>query len=133
MRRTLACALAAFLTAAPLAACGGPAPESRPANSPAPHSTSPQELCITLVGYWADVMLKDGRGAGLDWEQKGLSTVQRDILDAVVAAGKAERSRHGEGAAEKTMDRQTERRCRADGDKQGSPADNGGTRGRNTP
>ncbi|MFG2191052.1 hypothetical protein [Streptomyces sp. NPDC048639] len=109
-----------LLTAAPLTGCTGSGPGSGAANSPAPQSTSPQELCITIVGYWADVMLRDGRGAGLDWEQKGLSTVQRDILDEVVAAAKA-------------MDRQVRQRCLADGDERGSPADNGGTRGRNTP
>ncbi|MEV6317464.1 hypothetical protein [Streptomyces sp. NPDC051776] len=121
------------MTAAPLAGCTGSAPEPRAANSPAPHGTSPEELCITIVGYWADVMLRDGRGAGLDWEQKGLSTVQRDILDEVVAAAKAERSRSGEAAAKKAMDRQVRQQCLVHGAETGSPADNGGTHGRNTP
>ncbi|WP_432093921.1 hypothetical protein [Streptomyces sp. bgisy100] len=95
-------------------ASGAPAePSLAPVDSPRPHRTSAAELCTVLVRHWAGVMLVNGRGAGLDWEQKGLSTAQRDILDEVVAAARAERDRRGTAAARDLIDRRTRRSCAA--------------------
>ncbi|MGP3981386.1 hypothetical protein [Streptomyces sp. KR80] len=124
-------AVAGCLLAAAIAVsgCSGPEPAARrpSTDAPAPRTTSPEELCTVLVTYWAKVMLVNGRGAGLDWEQKGLSTVQRDILDDVVAAARAERERAGDSAASDVIDHQARQRCVADARKPGSPADNGGS------
>ncbi|MFF3766719.1 hypothetical protein ACFYYR_21895 [Streptomyces sp. NPDC001922] len=108
-------------------------PSLTSADSPRPHRTSAAELCTVLVRHWAGVMLVNGRGAGLDWEQKGLSTAQRDILDEVVAAARAERSRRGTAAARDLIDRRTRRLCAAHVKGSSPSAERHGTDDRHSP
>ncbi|MFJ8583212.1 hypothetical protein ACIRD2_00950 [Streptomyces sp. NPDC093595] len=81
--------------------------------SPAPHSSTPADICTGLVAYWAKEALKDSTWAGLDWEQKGLSNEQLEIHDDVLAEARATDRREGREAAERLVDRETRRRCEA--------------------
>ncbi|GAA2344482.1 hypothetical protein GCM10010246_32760 [Streptomyces cuspidosporus] len=103
----------ALILAAAVSACGGPGPRPAP-NSPTPPTTSAVELCYDLISYWAGQDLAGSRWAGLDWEQKGLSNQQYEIYDDVVRAARAERKRHGAGAARKLVRQETRRRCTAE-------------------
>ncbi|MFJ1912240.1 hypothetical protein ACIOGX_09935 [Streptomyces sp. NPDC088147] len=104
-----------------LTGCGGggsAAPD--PDATPAAHRTTPAELCAALVSYWAKEALKGSAWAGLDWEQKGLSNEQYAIHEEVVAAARAERTKHGGAAAEALIDRRTAERCAAENGATGS-------------
>ncbi|MER6142788.1 hypothetical protein ABT174_22555 [Streptomyces sparsogenes] len=105
--------LLAPILAAAVSACGGPDPRPEP-NTPTPPAASAVELCYDLISYWAEQDLAGSRWAGLDWEQKGLSNQQYEIYDDVVRAARAERKRHGAGAARKLIRQETRRRCTAE-------------------
>ncbi|MER8069574.1 hypothetical protein ABTZ59_14920 [Streptomyces sp. NPDC094034] len=107
-------ALCAALLGGALTGCGGggaaaPGPDALPSA----HRTTPAELCTALVSYWAKEALKGSEWAGLDWEQKGLSNEQYAIHEEVVAAARAERTKHGDAAARSLIDRRTAARCAA--------------------
>lgn len=97
-----------------MAGCSGTGSSGiTPSDSPAPHRTTPAELCTSLVSYWAKEALRGGKWAGIDWEQKGLSNEQYAIHEAVLAAARADREKHGAAAAEALIDRQTKAHCEA--------------------
>ncbi|WKX69762.1 hypothetical protein [Streptomyces sp. XD-27] len=102
-----------LLTAAALAGCGGSRTDAGD-HGPTPEPSSPAEVCAALISYWAQEALTDGRWAGLDWEQKGLSNQQLVLHDQIVAAARAERRRHGLEAAKELVKRQAKRRCAAE-------------------
>ncbi|WP_128557160.1 hypothetical protein [Streptomyces triticagri] len=111
VRRSCAVTAALLLSMA-LAGCQGSSDDgSAPAKSPAPRTTSPEEICFDLVSYWAKQELRGGQNSGSGFMQKGLSNGQNTILLAAVEAGRAEQQRHGTTAAEKLMERQVERGC----------------------
>ncbi|MFH8980384.1 hypothetical protein [Streptomyces varsoviensis] len=111
-----ALALAAALPLA-LGGCADPAPHRpRATASAGPSAASTATLiqvCTRLIAYWAVQELTGGEGAGLDWEQKGLSNEQRAIYDDIVRAAHAERDAHGPDAARRLIERQAAQRCTA--------------------
>ncbi|WP_455354297.1 hypothetical protein [Streptomyces sp. SYSU K217416] len=107
-RRRRHSAVCAAALSALLTSCGGSPADSA---SPAPRTTTPQELCIHLISHWARVVLDGGEQAGLDYQAMGLSGGQNEILLAVVAAARAEQSGQGPDAARKLIDRQAADRC----------------------
>ncbi|MFJ6717137.1 hypothetical protein [Streptomyces sp. NPDC091259] len=116
-RATAACAATAVLSAA-LLGCTTATPAAAPGGSPAPHTTSPRELCDALITHWATVILdgdegSDGAGdpVRLDYQAMGLSGGQNDILRAVVETARAERRAHGPAAARELAGREAARRC----------------------
>ncbi|MFI6472555.1 hypothetical protein ACIBL5_20150 [Streptomyces sp. NPDC050516] len=119
VRMRLAAAGALALSAA-LAGCSaghGSPPGSTPSqspstlNSPSPHTTSPAELCTHLITYWAKQELDAGQGSGLDYQEKGLSDGQNEILLATLAAAREERAAHGAAAGDRLIEQQAQRGC----------------------
>nr|WP_239150623.1 hypothetical protein [Streptomyces sp. SID13588] len=84
-----------------------------PSDSPAPHRTTPAEVCASLVSYWAKEALRGGKWAGIDWEQKGLSNEQYELHEQILAAARAEQEKRGIAAAEKLITRESAARCKA--------------------
>ncbi|WP_406509093.1 hypothetical protein [Streptomyces sp. NBC_00212] len=119
VRIRLAAAGALALSAA-LAGCSaghGSTPASTPSqspstlNSPSPHTTSPAELCTHLITYWAKQELDAGQGSGLDYQEKGLSDGQNEILLATLAAARKERAAHGAAAGDRLIEQQAQQGC----------------------
>ncbi|MET7702616.1 hypothetical protein [Streptomyces sp. NPDC005485] len=79
--------------------------------TPAPDDTSAVSACTKLIAYWAEQTLTGGKWAGLDWEQKGLSNQQYEIMDAIIKNARAEQKRHGPASAKTLIDRQAKQRC----------------------
>ncbi|WP_369238137.1 hypothetical protein AB5J56_33340 [Streptomyces sp. R21] len=79
--------------------------------TPSPDDTSPVAACTKLISYWAEQTLTGGKWAGLDWEQKGLSNQQYEIMDLIIKNARAEQKRHGLPSAKKLIDRQAKQRC----------------------
>jgi hypothetical protein len=82
--------------------------EASPTASPTPKP--PERLCTELVSYWAKKELSGDSGYG-DYQSRGLSDSQNNILLDVVADAKAERKEHGERAAVRFAEREAKRRC----------------------
>ncbi|WP_432753474.1 hypothetical protein ACE1OA_26150 [Streptomyces sp. JL2001] len=113
VRTGLRAALAAGLLAA-VPAC------SAEGADPEPRTSTPADICTSLVSYWAKEALKGGKWAGLDWEQKGLSNEQLGIHDLVLAHARAAERTEGRDAALAGIDRETRRRCEASNGATGS-------------
>ncbi|WP_329386901.1 hypothetical protein OG625_29110 [Streptomyces sp. NBC_01351] len=110
---TATCAATALLAAA-LLGCTPDAPASAAPDTPAPHTTSPQDLCTSLITHWAGVVLDAGEGrdaVGLDYQAMGLSGGQNDILRAVLDEARAEQRDKGPAAARELTAREAVRRC----------------------
>ncbi|MCT9088237.1 hypothetical protein N4G70_05090 [Streptomyces sp. ASQP_92] len=111
--------LGALAASAALAGCSttGPSSHSTPsttvtvANSPSPHVTSPAELCVHLVTYWAEQELDQGQGSGLDYQEKGLSDGQNAILLTALAAARKERAAHGAAAGDRVIEQEARQGC----------------------
>ncbi|MDX6347692.1 MAG: hypothetical protein QOF84_2482 [Streptomyces sp.] len=107
--------LRALALASAVAGCGTAVPPSGPAatasNGPAPHTTSPAELCTTLITYWAGEALKGEKATGLDYQEMGLSSGQNAILLDILPAARAERRSNGPAAAAQLVRRQATARC----------------------
>lgn len=109
--RTRALSLAAAVLAAALGAgCSSGTPSAH-GSTPSPDDTSPVSACTKLISYWAKETITGGKWAGLDWEQKGLSNQQYEIMDTIVKNARTEQQRHGLGSAKKLIDRQSKQRC----------------------
>ncbi|RCH69694.1 hypothetical protein DT019_07385 [Streptomyces sp. SDr-06] len=80
-------------------------------NSPSPQATSPEQLCVHLITYWARQELDAGQGAGLDYQEKGLSDGQNEILLAALSAARTERAAHGAAAGDRVIDERARRGC----------------------
>lgn len=106
--RTLSLAAAALAVTLG-AGCSSGSPSAH--GTPSPDNTSPVSACTKLISYWAKETITGGKWAGLDWEQKGLSNQQYEIMDAIVQNARTEQQRHGLGAAKKLIDRQSGQRC----------------------
>ncbi|OIJ69070.1 hypothetical protein [Streptomyces mangrovisoli] len=111
----LAAALAAVLAAA--TGCTGTHPADATAggrtaaSSPAPRTTSPEDLCARVVAHWSrEVLDSDTYG---DYQTMGLSNGQYDILRRVVDAARAEKRRAGARAADLLIDRRARSGCAA--------------------
>ncbi|MEU1073821.1 MULTISPECIES: hypothetical protein [unclassified Streptomyces] len=78
---------------------------------PAPTTSTPEEDCRQLVGYWARAVIQNNRWSGLDWEQKGFSIDQHAIHERIVAAARDEQRAHGTGAALRLVDRRAREEC----------------------
>ncbi|MDQ1011431.1 hypothetical protein QFZ82_005916 [Streptomyces sp. V4I23] len=105
-------AVGALLFSLAAAACStAPSPGHPRTPTPAPRTSSPAQICTSLVSYWAKEMLKGGKWAGIDWEQKGLSNDQYALHEKIVAAARAEERRQGRRKALELIDRQAERDC----------------------
>lgn len=115
---------AATLIAALALGCSGAGyPSGAPA--PAPHTTSPAELCTRLVTHWSGVLLDAGEArdaVGLDYQAMGLSGAQYEILRAVTAAARAEQRTAGAAAGRALADREAGARC-AERHRSGAPTD----------
>ncbi|MFD3695958.1 hypothetical protein ACFWUZ_07325 [Streptomyces sp. NPDC058646] len=97
-------------------------PATGPA-SPAPRTTSPEELCAHLITHWSGVLLDAEPGqdpVGLDYQAMGLSGGQNEILRAVVTAARAEERAAGRDAGRALAAREARQRC-ADRHRSGSP------------
>ncbi|MEU9029570.1 hypothetical protein AB0D46_19020 [Streptomyces sp. NPDC048383] len=106
---------AALLTALALTGCAGSTPPSAPptatATTPGPDPSTPAQVCVSLVSYWAKETLKGSKWSGLDWEQKGLSNQQYEIHEEAVAAGRSEERTAGRDKALELIDRLVAQRC----------------------
>ncbi|EST39503.1 hypothetical protein N566_01605 [Streptomycetaceae bacterium MP113-05] len=108
-----------------LTACGAdgspPRAEEIPASSERASSTPkpPEELCVDLVAHWAERELSGDSGYG-DYQSRGLSDGQNNILLEVVAEAKAEREKRGKAAAARLIEREARQRC-AEFHKDGGP------------
>ncbi|MGW2813019.1 hypothetical protein [Streptomyces sp. NPDC001415] len=80
-------------------------------DSPSPQATSPAELCTHLITYWAKQELDAGQGSGLDYQEKGLSDGQNEILLATLAAARKERAAHGAAAGDRLIEQQARQGC----------------------
>ncbi|MEU6555072.1 hypothetical protein ABZ915_33050 [Streptomyces sp. NPDC046915] len=111
--------LGLVLLAGPLAAgcagsgtADGAASRSGPATAtgaPAPHTTSPEELCTRIVAYWSRRQLK-GDTVG-DYQEMGLSDGQYDILREVVDAARAELEHGDADSADRIVERKAREGC----------------------
>ncbi|THA25923.1 hypothetical protein E4198_15545 [Streptomyces sp. RKND-216] len=114
----LAATLLAAVTAASLTACGTNGADPQAEGDPGASATAtasptpkpPERICAELVGYWAKRELSGDGGYG-DYQSRGLSDSQNNILLEVVAEAKAERRKNGAAAAEKFAEREAKRRC----------------------
>ncbi|GAA2507734.1 hypothetical protein [Streptomyces longisporus] len=106
--RTLSLAAAALAVTLG-AGCSSGSPSAH--GTPSPDDTSAVAACTKLISYWAKETITGGKWAGLDWEQKGLSNQQYEIMDTIVQNARTEQERHGLGSAKKLIDRQSEQRC----------------------
>ncbi|MFD8983121.1 hypothetical protein [Streptomyces sp. NPDC059564] len=107
--RTLA---TAALLAAALPGCSAATPA--PHAPPSPRTTTPQELCTSLITHWARVILDGGEGEDavrLDYQSMGLSGDQNEILRTVLDEARAERRDRGPDAARALAAREAGRRC----------------------
>ncbi|WP_329115795.1 hypothetical protein [Streptomyces sp. NBC_01465] len=102
-----------LLTAALGAGCSSNSP-SAAGSTPSPVDTSPVSACTKLISYWAKETITGSKWAGLDWEQKGLSNQQYEIMDAIIKNARAEQKQHGLPAAKALIDRQSKDRCTAE-------------------
>ena len=110
LSRAAATALAATLAAALGAGCStGSASGHR--SAPAQPDTSQIAACTKLISYWAKETITGGKWAGLDWEQKGLSNQQYEIMDTIIKNARTEQKRHGLDSAKTLIDRQSKQRC----------------------
>lgn len=115
-RRSARLAGAAALVAALALGCspdGTQATPTAPA-TPAPHTTSPQDLCTRLITHWSGVLLDAEPGedpVGRDYQAMGLSGGQYDILRAVVAAARTEEQARGRDAGRDLVAREARQRC----------------------
>ncbi|MGW2564068.1 hypothetical protein ACWCXB_33585 [Streptomyces sp. NPDC001514] len=111
-RAAVRAALAAGVLAALGAGCSGGAaqPAGTPA-TPSPRTTSPQELCTTLITKWGHELLTDDAGGYGDYQSMGLSNAQYEILRETLDAARAEKRRNGPGSARTLIDRQADERC----------------------
>ncbi|MEV7524547.1 hypothetical protein [Streptomyces sp. NPDC091371] len=113
-RHTATACAATALLAATLLGCGPDTSASPASDTPAPHTTSPQDLCTTLITRWAGVILDapEGRDSvGLDYQAMGLSGGQNEILRAVLDDARAEQRANGPAAARELTAREAARRC----------------------
>jgi hypothetical protein len=105
-----------LVAAAALTACGATGAETRAAKSPEASETAsatpkpPERICAELVGYWAKQELSGEGGYG-DYQSRGLSDSQNNILLEIVAGAKAERRKNGEAAAVRFAEREAKSRC----------------------
>ncbi|MGR8011168.1 hypothetical protein [Streptomyces hypolithicus] len=104
-------ALAMLVALTGTSGCDGS--EITPSNSPAPHRTTPAEVCASLISYWVEEALKDSKWAGLDWEQKGLSNEQYELHEKILVAARAEQNTRGRAAALRLAERESRARCEA--------------------
>ncbi|MFI6683476.1 hypothetical protein [Streptomyces sp. NPDC050485] len=108
-------ASAALAVSAALTGCSttseAPAHPSLSPNSPSAQPTSPQDLCTHLIVYWAKQELDAGQGSGLDYQEKGLSDGQNEILLATLTAARKERAAHGAAAGDRLIEQQAQRGC----------------------
>lgn len=107
-------ALGALLLALTLTGCSSePQREVGGISTPAPRTSSPADICITLISYWAKESLKGSKWAGLDWEQKGLSNEQYEIHEDLLAAAHVTESLQGHKAAVELIDARASQECTA--------------------
>ncbi|MDG4857731.1 hypothetical protein P8605_06100, partial [Streptomyces sp. T-3] len=100
--------------------CSGGSPDTpdRPPKSSTPEAvpSTPVEVCVSRVAYWALEDLSGSYWAGLDWEQKGLTNQQRILLDDIVKAARTVKKDKGLKAAKAFADDLARRECkRTDG------------------
>lgn len=109
---SVAMAAAVAMATCVLSACGsdGPATVSTGQVTPTPEPKPPEEICAQAVGYWAEQELRGDSGYG-DYQSRGLSDSQNNILLEVVAEAKAHRKEHGEQAALEFAAREAAQRC----------------------
>ncbi|MFI8099977.1 hypothetical protein [Streptomyces sp. NPDC086023] len=101
----------------------GPAARSaaRSAAAPAPAPTTPRELCVHLVSYWAARILDGGPHAHFDYQEMGLSGGQYEILRTALAAARAVRPPGDTAAAHLAAGEEARRGC-ADRYRHGTPS-----------
>ncbi|MEU6122504.1 hypothetical protein [Streptomyces sp. NPDC047123] len=106
------CALALTTVAVTATGCGGSgsgAPDASP--SPSPGTTSPEDLCATIITRWAGRIYDTGDSTYGDYQSMGLSNGQYLILREVLDAARVERRRESVGAGRKLITRQARERC----------------------
>ncbi|MET9321332.1 hypothetical protein ABZX75_14270 [Streptomyces sp. NPDC003038] len=121
-RTAARCAARTLLAALALSGCSRSAPPATADPTPSPASSSPVQICTSLVSYWAKETLMGTKWSGLDWEQKGLSNEQYAIHDDAVAAGRAEERTAGRDKALELIDRFSAQRCAEQAGATGSSA-----------
>ncbi|MFD3827610.1 hypothetical protein [Streptomyces sp. NPDC058621] len=117
---------ATLIAALALGCSGAGGPSGAPApGTPAPHTTSPAELCTGLVTHWSGALLDAGErrdAVGLDYQAMGLSGAQYEILRAVTAAARAEERTAGPAAGRALAAREARARC-TERHRSGAPTD----------
>ncbi|MEV6958496.1 hypothetical protein AB0M97_04660 [Streptomyces sp. NPDC051207] len=109
LRPAAALALVVLLTGCGAAQPARDGSATPPPGTPAPRTTSPDDLCARIVGHWSrEVLNGDAYG---DYQSMGLSNGQYEILRAVVDAARAEKRRAGARAADALIDRRAAAGC----------------------
>ncbi|MFH8611163.1 hypothetical protein ACH4D5_27175 [Streptomyces sp. NPDC018029] len=113
------CALA--LAAAVATGCGSSGHDGRDghnghgrsdaAPSPSPRTTSPADLCTTIITKWARQIYDSGDTTYGDYQSMGLSNGQYMILRDILDAARAERRRESAAAGRELIARQARERC----------------------
>ncbi|MFE7761647.1 hypothetical protein [Streptomyces sp. NPDC057438] len=95
------------------AGCAAPdgAASARDGGSPSPSATPREEVCATIVAYWAREVLDTGTYG--DYQSMGLSNGQYEILRKIVDAARAESGRTGPRAEDRLIERRARTDCAA--------------------
>ncbi|MEU5895503.1 hypothetical protein [Streptomyces venezuelae] len=115
-------ALTALTALTAIAGCGdsGTA-EPDTARSPSQGSTSPADLCTTIITKWAQTIYDSGDKTYGDYQSMGLSNGQYLILRDILDAARAERRRETAAAGRELIARQARERC-AERHRDGGPS-----------
>ncbi|MEU7580549.1 hypothetical protein AB0B50_23445 [Streptomyces sp. NPDC041068] len=76
-----------------------------------PSTTSPSDLCATIITKWAREIYESGDPGYGDYQSMGLSNGQYMILRHILDAARAERRSESAAAGRKLIDRQARERC----------------------
>lgn len=115
LRRALALTATLCVLLPVAAACGDSGTDhaqgTRTPTTPAPRTTSPEDLCAILIVKWGRDVYDFGKEPYGDYQNQGLSNGQYEILLDVLKAAQAERAHHGADAGRKLMRRQAQEKC----------------------
>ncbi|MFG2499539.1 hypothetical protein ACGFSB_15180 [Streptomyces sp. NPDC048441] len=113
-KQLCALALATFLaTTAGVTGCGSSPSTDAHSKTPAPSpaTTSPEDLCTTLIVKWGRQIYDSDKETYGDYQSMGLSNGQYAILRDTLDLARAERKRHGAAAGRELIAEQARERC----------------------
>ncbi|MFK4067872.1 hypothetical protein [Streptomyces sp. NPDC029674] len=120
------CALAlavllAVLLAAGCGSSGGDGSDGSDRSGGSPRTTSPADLCTTIITKWARQIYDSGDTTYGDYQSMGLSNGQYMILRDILDAARTERRRESAATGRELIARQARERC-AERHRDGGPS-----------